>query len=317
MHPMLSFSSAYRRKYSYIALAAVLSAACFGAPPIRSVNDALALDRTAAAAFASGDYTRAHEGYDLVAAYLRSNGIRKGFDRVVYDIPILDVVSDRAALTMNDRPIQLRFLVIYVAATDIPGRVPRRNMNPDSIRRANIAQDCFSRYVEVLTRGRVTCTFERHVHDAVVTDILISTNFFEGTSSLIHKLALDSIRPYPGMLASLPRFDSLLAYWEQGALNGRPTGGMWPVALGNGRTVTRGYLQFPVSYEWPGTLLHEFFHTVEDIYHISPRHGFADSVRTKFPGWKGQGQYDYYRWHFETTVAQAGFGRIILREQSQ
>ena len=279
---------------------------------IRSVNEALALNRIAEQVFAEKDFLRAQELFSQVGSYLHSNNVRTGFNQIVYDIPIVSVVSQRAALKMEERPIVHRFLVLYVTTIDIPGS-SRRCMDAAYIRRAKTAQENFAGYAELLTDGRMTCTFERYIHDGVVTNIITSTNTFEGKSSFIQKLDITSITPAPAMLKIMPRFDSLLIYWE-GTPIGRPTGGIWPIPMGDGRTILRGYMQFHLSYEWPGTLLHEFFHTVEDIYRISPRHGFAGSVRTNFPVWKGTGQYDYYRWHFDQTVKRAGYERMVLRE---
>lgn len=63
----------------------------------------------------------------------------------------------------------------------------------------------------------------------------------------------------------------------------------------------------------PGThgfmvLLHEFFHDVEWVSGglIRPAHGFRDAERSAFPGWTGDTEFDYYRWHFANTLPGEG-----------
>jgi hypothetical protein len=57
-----------------------------------------------------------------------------------------------------------------------------------------------------------------------------------------------------------------------------------------------------------GTLLHEFFHTIENLTGISPAHGFRSPEQ--FPEWKGTTELDYYRRHFETTLSRFGFDKL-------
>ena len=57
----------------------------------------------------------------------------------------------------------------------------------------------------------------------------------------------------------------------------------------------------------PGTLFHVLFHVIERLYGISLSHGFWDMNRQHFPNWTGQGEFDYYRYHFEHTVKDADY----------
>lgn len=52
------------------------------------------------------------------------------------------------------------------------------------------------------------------------------------------------------------------------------------------------------------TLLHEFFHVLEWVSPEiqTPAHAYRDSERHRVPEWTGEGEYDYYRWHFATTL---------------
>jgi len=60
------------------------------------------------------------------------------------------------------------------------------------------------------------------------------------------------------------------------------------------------------------TLLHEFFHSIEWVSGVSNgvAHGYRDGLRDSFPDWTGETEYDYYRWHFETTIPEGGWKRL-------
>lgn len=279
-----------------------------------TVNAALSLNRRAEECFGLGEYSQAIETFAAVSRYVKDYPLGKGFNQLTYDIPILDVVGARSRLVMVPNPIVHRCLVLYVKKTSLSRNPAATNsLTSEMIRRADISQGSFTRYVELLSEGRLTLHFERHLLDALLTAVATATNTYDGDLLAIHKAEISSIRPFPeALLARMDRFDSLLIYWDATGLTGRPTGGVWPVPIGGGRQVLRGYMQFPGNYEWPGTLLHEFFHTLEDLYGISPRHGFNDGTRKRFPGWEGVGQFDYYRWHFKTTLIPKGFDRLVL-----
>ena len=51
-------------------------------------------------------------------------------------------------------------------------------------------------------------------------------------------------------------------------------------------------------------VLHEFFHCVEWVSGGlgGPAHGFREPERRSFPNWRGTTEFDYYRWHFATTL---------------
>ena len=51
--------------------------------------------------------------------------------------------------------------------------------------------------------------------------------------------------------------------------------------------------------------LHEFFHCVEWVSGGlgGPAHGFREPGRSSYPNWRGTTEFDYYRWHFATTLA--------------
>jgi len=51
-------------------------------------------------------------------------------------------------------------------------------------------------------------------------------------------------------------------------------------------------------------VLHEFFHCIEWVSNGlgGPAHGYREQERRSYPDWHGTTEFDYYRWHFATTL---------------
>lgn len=97
--------------------------------------------------------------------------------------------------------------------------------------------------------------------------------------------------------------DTLLLLWNAGEYN-VANGGQCTLEI-DGRRYRRGYLHLPggrLTWNGPSLAMHEFFHVIERIVGITPLHGMEPGLRRNFPGWKGEGELDYYRWHFMTSV---------------
>lgn len=75
----------------------------------------------------------------------------------------------------------------------------------------------------------------------------------------------------------------------------------------------RGVANINSAWDWT-FLLHEWFHAVEFIAGVQPSHGYMDSIRTAFPGWRGRTEFDYFRWHFRTTLAP-NWSRLSYRRR--
>lgn len=62
------------------------------------------------------------------------------------------------------------------------------------------------------------------------------------------------------------------------------------------------------------TLVHEFFHVLEWASGGigGPAHGFQPDRRQHFPDWKGNDEWDYYRWHFKTTLPRLGWQKLAM-----
>ncbi len=74
----------------------------------------------------------------------------------------------------------------------------------------------------------------------------------------------------------------------------------------------RGMLAVNAGTHGFEVLFHEFFHTVEWVSGGigGPAHGYRDDIRKNFPDWKGNNEFDYYRWHFQTTLPPMGWKKL-------
>lgn len=137
----------------------------------------------------------------------------------------------------------------------------------------------------------------------------------------MHVADLASIRPsiLPLLHETRNGYDAYIVYYNgnEGAgagLHGRvyqlpgPGGGKSPVR--------RGHLDIPLNflaqYDGPAILVHEFFHIVEGLAGLKPEHGYLPERRGGFPEWKGEGEFDYYRWHFANNLAAQGWEEASL-----
>jgi tetratricopeptide (TPR) repeat protein len=106
--------------------------------------------------------------------------------------------------------------------------------------------------------------------------------------------------------ATLPVTDTYLMIWSAGRHNISNAGAAYYLDR-QGKKRWRGYAQIPAErIEINGyfMVMHEMFHVLENIGEIKPRHGFRKPFRHHFSEWKGNDEFDYYRWHFQKTLAK-------------
>lgn len=166
-------------------------------------------------------------------------------------------------------------------------------------------------YLEAMSRGKFSARF--------------STVEYPGTISALSLRQDDSTQPpvemhepdtnyassalWPLLRNRYQEVDSIVYIWAGGSrLASAATGGArthplipWTLA-----SPLRGFIQIPghmlLNRYAPVLVMHEFFHTIEQMADIKPAHGYKPKQRDQFPNWKGSGQLDYYRWHFDTTI---------------
>jgi len=67
------------------------------------------------------------------------------------------------------------------------------------------------------------------------------------------------------------------------------------------------------------TLFHEYFHTIEWVSGGigAPAHAWREHPEKYVPDWKGETEFDYYRWQFENTLRDIGWSKLIHRRRWQ
>jgi len=175
--------------------------------------------------------------------------------------------------------------------------------------------------LEVLSGGKLGLEFEELSLDAALTEIEPSD---PRDSRFPADRGVGSISPYPGELlySRMDDFDSFVFYWNHrddagGEIYKGPHG--WggvsriPVIPYQSYGPPRGRILISAGLiNRPGTLLHELFHTFEKSMGIAPIHGFWDEHRHHFPGWKGEGELDYYQYHLSRLAEDPGYGNFLL-----
>lgn len=93
--------------------------------------------------------------------------------------------------------------------------------------------------------------------------------------------------------------------------------GSYPYLRGVFYGPVRGSIQFNAENHDGGVLFHELFHTIEQIAPTgTPSHAFHPDKRHQVPAWKGTGEFDYYRWHYETTLPKLGWKNLAATQRT-
>lgn len=276
-------------------------------------------------AFAEGLYNTAVEYYTRVEEYIETQPDHKRlFDHHHRDFSMIEIVKEHQRLGRGEPVVNPRILVLYIEEVDTAFRdIPiRTSFSRELKETAKLSQEICKKYMEVMSGGEVTLTFDRLDLTAAVTEIVSYTTYnSEGEELEALDFVLESLQPYPGelFLEHYNDYDVFLFYWDSTDLKIDRYGG--PKAFGRAiRLPLIPYVLYgPVRgcvvissplLDRPGTLFHEIFHTIEQRYSIAPSHGFWDDNRHHFPGWTGFGEFDYYAYHFDTTLKQAGYNKF-------
>ncbi len=243
-----------------------------------------------------------------------------------YNIKQTDMVRSSIELADTEPEYLFRTLVLYLQNTDIKTINSEsvelsggESISDESIVRLEAAQNIFSEYIKILTNGRIKIIFERYSLDAGYTDVSQSVGYdYNSNPYEQNNPVLESIMPYPGLwfFRNMNYFDMIIIYWNDEGISGRPTGlfvniPYIPYQLEGAR---RAVLQLPSVYTNAGTILHEFFHTLEQNYGISPGHGFLEKNRFHFSEWTGNSQFEYFKWHFDTTIRSKGYNLFHYKD---
>ncbi len=146
------------------------------------------------------------------------------------------------------------------------------------------------RMIEVFTKGQWTLSFE---------EMDARSDWEEGSSLNPHNPDHLDLEHY--FLETEGRLDSYITL-SNTVSPARGLARQYPLVNGVLYGPSRGLGLVNAGTHGFGVLLHEFFHTVEWGTGTSPAHGFEDEFRGAFPGWTGITEWEYYQWHFATTL---------------
>jgi len=142
---------------------------------------------------------------------------------------------------------------------------------------------------------------------------------FDTISATYNIESHDGLSPNPARYNSLEYFHfKRMKYYDSFATLSKA------ISPGRGLAAKQAYVHYEVygphrgmfavngiSHGFP-TLLHEFFHSIEWVSGVvhGVTHGYREENRESFPDWTGETEYDYYRWHFETTIPDVGWKKL-------
>ena len=285
-----------------------------------SAYDLYKLSLLSDAAFAENDFDGALKSFSIVDRNIgKYPKAKKWIQYYFYKIPQLEMIQKARRLQNKKSEIVHRFLVIYVKNTKIDSKtlkgkplIASNSITNEQIKKVEIAQNIFKHYIKVLTYGKVGVQFKRIIIDSSITEITKKIGYdYEDKEYDLYGSVLSSIQPYPEdiLFNNINKFDSIIFYWNDKGISARPTGTFNHVPLVPYQLIgaKRGIIQFPIGYTNAGTILHEFFHTLEQNFAVKPGHGFLNKNRKYFKNWKGKGQYSYYKYHFDSTMMKKGY----------
>ncbi|MBN2651180.1 MAG: hypothetical protein JXR63_02270 [Spirochaetales bacterium] len=155
------------------------------------------------------------------------------------------------------------------------------------------------RFIESGTNGQVTIDYKIEEVDFVLKKVAPSGKYW------IPDLDFLLAENQAFFASSIASVDSYVLIWSAKEFNQANGGQRRFILPESGISVIRGYAHVTserMNINGPDLLLHEFFHTVEKIFSISPLHGYYEENRSAFPDWKGLNGNDYYFWHFQESI---------------
>ena len=173
----------------------------------------------------------------------------------------------------------------------------------EEIESAKLYQKVLKEFIESLSDGNYSISYENIEVNSTLKEIKVS--IYGGVET--REPVIEGITPSISDIfyKNRNKYDTFIIYWNGKNIFTTANGGgiLYPFINYQMYSDNRGYISFPTNwtdeFQIKG-LLHEFFHNIEALTGISPTHGFNN--KGSFPSWRGDGELDYYRWHFKTTL---------------
>ncbi len=264
-------------------------------------------------AFIKGDFENARSFYADADKARRKNPDVARFTPG-WEVPLhAEMAAQRSALGRIRPEIVHRMMAVYISDVDVNfqgakgEKIRAKNkLTRAQKEKARVNQQLLARYVETFSGGKMTLAFAEEDLNAVVKDIQVT--MWGGTVETRIPV-WETLQPALGPLVFENRgdVDTFLLYWNgEGVATTANGGGLaYPYVPWQMYSPLRGFISMPSNWQTEdaaGTLLHEFFHVIEGMTGITPTHGFQEGVRAKFPAWRGERQFDYFRWQFQATL---------------
>lgn len=249
---------------------------------------------------------------------------------------LVDMTKEHAVYSATKPEYIHRFLALYIRNTDLKDTfdasgkpvIGKGSMKDSPSSNTISGQNMLKFYIETLTRGRLSLSFERKMVNTTLTRAKIysrknnTTMFrpdFNSTS--------ESLGPY--LFESKNKFDTMLLYFINKNFKvwcyanavpviyipytwyGKSRGAVTIPLGGGGGTVKNSVMISRMMTSW--VLFHEFFHVIERISGgIGPNHGWLKEsiakAKKSYPDWvpdmnRGTAtEYSWYRYHLQNTV---------------
>ncbi len=286
------------------------------------IKDAQRDYRVGSEALIGNDFVEARACYSRLIEFLDKNPRYKPyFDFNYYQIPILRIIELREKLGEIRPELTHKIMVVYLMNTlaNVPDKTLGKKtvdltLSEEEISETQVYLGIFRVYLEVLSHGKLSIQYNIVRHNPPILQMNEFTSLdYDGKTYHSRYPELNSVDGLGTViLSSLDETDTYLFYYKSRGADPRPIGGSdyLPLIPYFKKAPMRGRLLIPFEYRNGGVLLHEFFHSLENLAGIRPGHGFLPDVRKNFPGWNGEGQYDYYWWHFDETLTNYGFDRL-------
>ncbi len=156
------------------------------------------------------------------------------------------------------------------------------------------------KYIQALTKGHLALSIKIKEWNNPIKSLKVfnAKKYVLDTEKL--SLEIQSL-----ISKDIPHTDTFIFIWPSGVKQ-NAHGGAAKYLFDNGKKKAwRGVIQIPsfrMPYNGPTLVLHEFFHVVENMAFIKPRHGYRHEIRINFPDWKGEGDLNYYYWQLSRKI---------------
>lgn len=259
------------------------------------------------------NYSDAIKYFKQAEEYGLKNSIVKDYLRKFEVTTQRELIEERKRLGKINPVYENKVLGLFINYTNVNfnslnGKqiIGKSKISREEIDRAVLFQKVLKEFVESMSSGKYTISFENQELNATLNELRVSA--FGGLDT--RQPVFESITPSVENIyySNRNKYDTFAIYWNgENDVSTTANGGAFQYPYINYQLYSpnRGYISFPTNWKDESLAIgitHEFFHNMEAIVGITPTHGFDSTIRSKFPEWRGNGQLDYFRWHFKMNL---------------